>query len=72
MTVTLHTLLMSAFLIDLWGTMFWARVGTTVGLSVAGVGTLVAVLLATILLVDLRRQWLSSRGSDVWPGPPGA
>ena len=71
LTVPLHVVGWVVLAADLWGAVFWARVGGTVGLAVGLVGAVVAVLLATVLVVDLRGQ-LNHREVAPSSGAPAA
>ena len=64
MTVLFHLVLGAALLTDLWGTVFWARVGGALGAGIAVVGTVIALFLGLVLLIDVRGQWLSQDGTD--------
>ncbi len=69
LTVLFQLLLGVVLLADLWGTVFWARVGGVIGAGAAVVGAVVALLLGVVLLVDVRGQWLAQDGTD--EEPPG-
>ena len=49
---------------DVWGVVFWARVGGAVGIAAAVVGTVVALVLGAVLVTSVRRRWLSERSGD--------
>jgi hypothetical protein len=49
---------------DLWGVVFWARVGGNIGIAAAIAGVVVAVVLVVVMVVSLRRLWLSRRAED--------
>jgi Na+/proline symporter len=57
----LHLVLASALAADLWGMLFWARVGERMGVAITVTGALVACLLAALLAIDVRRQWFPHR-----------
>ena len=57
-TVLLELFLLAVVAVDVWGTLFWARVGGQLGTTVASVGAAVAVLLALVLAWDVREQWV--------------
>lgn len=56
LTVSLYLLAVMVIAADLWGVVFWARVGGRVGVPAATVGIAVAVALTAVLVVDVRRQ----------------
>src|SRR4051794_18678836 len=55
-TAPLYLLLAAVVTADIWGALFWARVGGSLGMAVAAVGAVVAVGLVTVLATDLRRH----------------
>ena len=56
LTVPLHLLGWAVLAADLWGVVFWARVGGSLGWAIAAVGAVAAVVLLVVLVRDLRRQ----------------
>jgi hypothetical protein len=64
LTVPLYAVLLSVLVLDAWATWFWTRVGRSLGGGLATAGMVVALLLAALVLVDMRRQWLLSAPMD--------
>ncbi len=60
LTAVLYGVLLAIIAFDLWATFFWARVGGSLGGGLALAGTAVALVLAALLMIDARRQWLLS------------
>ncbi len=56
LTVPLYLVVAVIVAADVWGALFWARVGGVIGMAVAAVGALIAVVLLAVLVVDLRRH----------------
>ena len=56
LTTVLYLLGTAVLAADVWGAVFWARVGGGLGTAVAAVGTVVAVTLLAVLASDLWRQ----------------
>jgi hypothetical protein len=61
LTVPLHLVGWTVLAADLWGTVFWARVGGPVGWWTAVIGAVAAVVLVAVLIRDARRQFASPR-----------
>ena len=53
---------------DVWGVVFWARVGGSEGLAAAAVGTVVALVLGFVLIRSARRHWRSPESGGVRDG----
>ncbi len=64
LAVPIHVLGWTVLLLDLWGTVFWARFGGGLGWGVASVGAVVAVLLGAALVLDLRERISRRSGED--------
>jgi hypothetical protein len=66
-TLPLYLLAAAVLAVDIWGVVFWARVGGRLGTVTAVVGVVVALGLATAVVLGLRGRW-SARGSRT-PSP---
>ena len=67
LTAALYVVVLAIIAFDVWATLFWARVGGSLGSGLALAGTVVALLLGALLLVDARRQRLSAAPEDDRP-----
>jgi hypothetical protein len=67
LTAPLYAVTLGILALDVWATSFWVRVGGSLGWGLAGVETAVALLLAVLLLMDARRQWLLTGPTDDRP-----
>jgi hypothetical protein len=56
LTVPLYVFVAAVVVVDVWGAVFWARVGGGLGTAVAAAGAVVAVVLLGFLVTDLRRR----------------
>jgi hypothetical protein len=56
LTVPLYAVLLAVMVVDVWAASFWLAVGGQLGLTLAGAAVFVVLLLAVLLLADLRRQ----------------
>jgi len=56
LTVPLYAVLLAVMVVDVWAATFWLAVGGQLGLTLGGAAGLVVLLLAVLLLTDLRRQ----------------
>ena len=66
--VPLYLLVLALVGLDVYGTVFWARVGGALGTATAVVGIVVAVVLIAVLVADVRRRWRRISSS---PPPSG-
>lgn len=57
-TAPLYAVALAVLALDVWTVRFWIRVGGSLGWAVVGVEAAVALLLALLLGLDARRQWL--------------
>ena len=67
LTAALYVVVLAIIAFDVWATLFWARVGGSLGQGLALGGTAVALVLVVLLLVDARRQWRSAASEDEQP-----
>ena len=58
LTVPLYAVALAILVLDVWTAAFWARVGGSLGWVLVAIEAGVALLLAVLLVLDARRQWL--------------
>ena len=58
LTVPLYLALVGFGGLNVWAAQFWLRVGGKLGLLIGGAATFVVPVVALLLVVDARRQWL--------------
>ena len=63
-TVPLYCLGLALLALDGWATVFWTRVGDSLGVGLGLAGGTVIVVLGALLVLDARRQWLLFRVPD--------
>jgi hypothetical protein len=64
LTVPLYTLLLVVVVLDVRAAVFWARVGGSLGTSLALAAGGIALMVLLLLVVDLRRQVLAIAGRE--------
>jgi hypothetical protein len=52
----LYVVVLAILAFDVWATFFWVRVGGSLGTRLGLAGTVVALVLVALLVVDARRQ----------------
>ena len=63
-TLPLYLLGLVVIAADVWGVVFWARVGGSVGIAAVIAGVVVALVLAAVMVASARRRWLSRRAGN--------
>ena len=61
LTLTLYAAGLAIVGADVWVVLFWSAVGAPIGVALSVAGGLVALILAGLVAVDARRQWLLFR-----------
>ena len=56
LTAVLYVVVLAILAFDVWATLFWVRVGGSLGTRLAVAGVVVALVLVALLVVDARRQ----------------
>ncbi len=64
LTVPLYAVVLAILAFDVWTTIFWIRVGGSLGWAVAAIESGVALVLGAVLTIDARRQWLLRNPTD--------